>query len=389
MQNSPVTFDGDPLHFFKMLTTRSHSLLMYLVALALAALFALPAYSQDFPYESCHLEESAAKTVAASLTYRVYTPKGDATEWLAIVATPPELPGQRKISATLFADSSPRIGLPSNELSPKARPILMVRVPATTATLQKTLSVQSDYIVTLAPHKLVPGAASTEVAALSDAEEKRYLAPSTTIDFDSEPFKHWMDDHNLHRQQSESDIKFAWRVFSFIRHSYAYKFRANQDRHASSLCKTGSTDCGGLSFLFTAVIRANNIPARCLIGKLARSDTDKDKSAACTASCHVKSEFFAKDIGWIPVEMSGAVSHKDADPLLFFGRDKGDLITFHVDPDLILDSIWFEQKQVTFLQTPILWSIGSGTWDEAVRDCVWQVEELTDDVAHPWKNSLD
>jgi transglutaminase-like putative cysteine protease len=110
----------------------------------------------------------------------------------------------------------------------------------------------------------MPGEASTDVAALSSTVEIHFLAPTSTIDFETESFKDWMDKHSLRRQQTESDLNFAWRVFSFIRRSYSYKYRSEQDRHVSVLCKTGATDCRKLSFLFVAVLRANYIPARCL-----------------------------------------------------------------------------------------------------------------------------
>jgi hypothetical protein len=57
--------------------------------------------------------------------------------------------------------------------------------------------------------------------------------------------------------------------------------------------------------------------------------------------CHVKSEFYATNIGWIPVEMSAATEDKLSNPARYFGVDAGNFLTLHVDPDLVIDSLWF------------------------------------------------
>jgi transglutaminase-like putative cysteine protease len=150
------------------------------------------------------------------------------------------------------------------------------------------------------------------------------------------------------------------------------------DRLASSVCKSSGSDCGGLSALFCAVMRASGVPARALVGRWARSDDPAETlGGEPYHQWHVKGEFFAKGIGWVPVDLASGVLHdKSAEGLRFFGDDAGDFLTFHLDTDLDVDTIHFGRKTVQNLQTPAYWVTGKGSADKPIVTEEWQVKEV-------------
>ena len=57
-------------------------------------------------------------------------------------------------------------------------------------------------------------------------------------------------------------------------------------------------------------------------------------SGSDTGQCHVKSEFYAAGIGWVPCEASGAISSHYTCPDYFFGYDDGWHLAMHVEGHL-------------------------------------------------------
>ncbi|HWA99358.1 MAG TPA: hypothetical protein VG713_12735, partial [Pirellulales bacterium] len=51
-------------------------------------------------------------------------------------------------------------------------------------------------------------------------------------------------------------------------------------------------------------------------------------------------EFYVADIGWVPADVSSAVLH-DAkhEGMNYFGRDNGDFLVLHVDPDIEVETL--------------------------------------------------
>ena len=90
------------------------------------------------------------------------------------------------------------------------------------------------------------------------------------MDLKSPALWDWMDHETLWRNDAESDLGFARRAFLAAARSLKYHFPTQTDR-ASAVCTSGTSDCGGLSCLYVAVLRANQIPARLLAGHWAKS----------------------------------------------------------------------------------------------------------------------
>jgi transglutaminase-like putative cysteine protease len=87
-------------------------------------------------------------------------------------------------------------------------------------------------------------------------------------------------------------------------------------------------DCGGLSLLFVAIMRTNEVPARTLFGRWAILQTDS------YGQYHVMAEFFVSKSGWVPGDVSGTVVHRPLALGALFRNADGQFLAFHIDPDL-------------------------------------------------------
>jgi len=109
-----------------------------------------------------------------------------------------------------------------------------------------------------------------------------YLGETSTLDFKSSAFRHWMHNHQLERRDGERDLDFAYRAFLKIRELGDYFYDANQDRRVSKTCSSARTDCGGLAALFASTMRANKIPARLLVGRWLKTMQSRMRQATTT-----------------------------------------------------------------------------------------------------------
>jgi transglutaminase-like putative cysteine protease len=121
------------------------------------------------------------------------------------------------------------------------------------------------------------------------------------------------------------------------------------------------------------VLRAHAIPARALTGRWALS-AERGPGKEAYDQQHVKAEFFAKGVGWVPVDPALAVVYdKTPDGLRYFGNDEGDFVTMHLDNAMVLDTVYFGRKTVDWLQAPAYWVSGEGSFDGLVTKEKWQV----------------
>src|SRR5262249_50930368 len=143
---------------------------------------------------------------------------------------------------------------------------------------------------------------------LTDGERKACLTSLGMVNHSDPGFRSWIGGADLVRGPSEEAIEFAKRVFVNIRSTFAYKYEPGQDRHAPAVCRAKWSDCGGLSVLLVSVLRANGIPARTLYGRWAHTAQPGDKLGGDSYyQWHVKAEFFARGVGWIPVDMASCI----------------------------------------------------------------------------------
>jgi hypothetical protein len=323
---------------------------------------------QSSPEGYTLIVESVAKVVG-TLTRDASYPHLKGTEWIVFASRAPELPGQINAKTTL--DPS---GEPAREKSELARSLVMARVRSDKQHPLNAMKIQLTYQATLRSRKLRRGQAH-KVADLSQEERQKYLAERGFFDFNQPAFHEWVQKQGLERQANEGEIHFARRVFLALKAGMQYDAPRKKDFHATAVCKSGRADCGGLSVLFASILRLNNIPARTLWGRWAKSsEPGKIWFNHPYYQTHVKAEFFARGIGWVPVDVSSAILH-DQSPqgLKYFGNDAGDFITFHVDGNLEVDTLLFGIKSLGNLQTTRWWIRGDGPLtDEQVIES-WQV----------------
>lgn len=210
---------------------------------------------------------------------------------------------------------------------------------------RKSLTVAADYDATLNKIELVSGKGSSRKIALTAKERQDNLQHTFSLDFDAPNFQEFLKTNQFTKNAEESELCFAWRVFCALKKQYKYYWTQTLDRRASVTCRNHATDCGGLSYIFCSILRANKIPARPLIGRWASSD-DREEDFNSAYKCHVKSEFFVNGIGWIPADLSEAISYRKTNPSRFFGNTNGDFMVMHTNPDLILDTLIDGKKHI-------------------------------------------
>jgi transglutaminase-like putative cysteine protease len=103
-------------------------------------------------------------------------------------------------------------------------------------------------------------------------------------------------------------------------------------------------------------------------GRWAAADRDDDPQF------HVRAEFHAEGVGWVPVDGSGAVLWAGA-PASAFGVHRADFLVMHLDTDLGIDTLFFGEQALPWLQGPAFWVRGAGTLDGHEHASVWRVRE--------------
>jgi hypothetical protein len=301
-----------------------------------------------------------AKRVHDELTYEFKAPNLRADDWVVYVARLPELPGQSAVRSALAPG-----GRPTRDLSALGRPLLATRVAVQGTQWRAEMTVHVEYEATLWERRLerlAPDAPpAPAVPPLAAAERRLAMATGHQFDFEAPAFQRWLDAHALRRTPEESDVDFARRAFLAIKSGFKRTAADPAELAASHVCQAGQSDSGGLSILYVATLRANKIPARARSGRWA---LPSEEGRNPLDEPHVKTEFFATGVGWVPADIASAVAlDKSPAGLDYFGIDDADFLTLHLDTDLVFDTLFFGRKTMTWLQGASFWVNGSGTLD--------------------------
>ena len=291
-----------------------------------------------------------------------------ATRWIFFAARPPDLPSQTIMRATITP-----AGTVVADLSPLRRPLLMAEAAVRGPEHQHDAAVEVRIEAKLFARRLAPsGAARPAVANLTSAERRLALRPAGLCDYTNASLRDWMARNRLTRSAREGEVDFARRVFQFIAKNFRYEYLGDeQDRSPAHVSAVKKSDCGGLCVLFVAALRSQGVPARVLVGRWAISATHGKHA---DSQEHVKAEFFAQGVGWVPVDLSSAIlSDKTAEKLDYFGRDPGDHLAFHVDTDVAIDTRYFGVKTITWVQSANYWATGAGSFDGETTEEDWKV----------------
>lgn len=318
------------------------------------------------------LETRPVRRVRGRIEGRIEAPHLAGKRWWLFAPVPPETDGQdvRAWDFALDVEKAERARVVAEDVadqSPLARPLrrLSWRPRKAASAVRYRYEVEA----VLNAIRLVPGEPKHPVEALSKAERRRYLRADDRYDFESETFRAWRDEHGLARAKGERDLDYAWRVLAHIHGAYGYRFPTGHRRTASIVCRVDASDCGGLSLLFASLLRAHGVPARLLVGRWALPDKGDDPQF------HVRAEFWAEGVGWVPIDGSGAVTWKGA-PASAFGIHRAKFLTLHLEPGLEVDTVRFGVQPITWMQSPVFWVQGSGRLEPYRHERTWTVEEL-------------
>ena len=323
-----------------------------------------------------HMERTPYEQITATLTFHWHIPDIAANDYLLIVPHPPVLHSQANTICALTVEGTDLVGGVTDELSDLHRHIVRLHITADDIkrypSLMHDVPIRVAYQAVLYREWIAPGLPTEPVPALDPVTRGFALALTKGNDFNALVFQQWLDTNGLRRKSNEADIDFAWRAFSFIKQKYFYHYNPKQDRAASKLCQTDNSDCGGLSDLFISTLRANGIPARILIGRVALTAGPND-----LGQCHAEADFFANGIGWVPVNIAPAVGAVTRSPYMDFGRFNGDFIAFHVDNGMIFGKRRFDSdplgNSVGCCQGIWHWIMGSGQLSGMTQQENWQV----------------
>jgi transglutaminase-like putative cysteine protease len=293
-------------------------------------------------------------------------------EWFLATPQPPEL--DRQIDVTARLTPSGRSG---RELSAQRRPILVSRVKGSSP----RLDIEAEYSMTLLARSLVArreGEPVPEIAELSNAERASWLLNTPLCAHREREFQRWLDDEGLRRGADESVVDFGRRVFEYVRKEFSYEHLNELDRRVTHVCREKKSDCLGLCVVYVSIMRANDIPARILVGRWAQSAVAGDMLGdAVYTKEHVKCEFRAPGVGWIPLDPATALlqQHERA-AKRHFGLDTGDFVTMHVNDQLVLQAGHAPRRTIPFLQGVYVWILSESKSNEIRLRLQWQVETV-------------
>lgn len=316
-----------------------------------------------------------AKRVTATITFAVDIPSVKANTWVFAMPEPPNLPGQTLVNAST-TPASENIA----DKSVLKRTIRRCRIEVQDDSQFSAAQFRCDDEIQLFARSLQfdkrATSANPSVDSLSDTDRAIFLRATPEYDFQSEAFQKWKTKNRFRRIRTEGEVRFARRVFQRLANTYQYSYVPSEDRTASLLCQSDATDCGGLSTLFATVMRSEGVPARILSGRWAISanpgETINDQPYY---QYHVIAEFYAQNVGWIPLDTSSAIIHdRTKTKLQYFGQSDGDFITYHVDPGVEFDTDLHGDYRAPYFQIPLMWLTGEGTLDQFSHQESWTVK---------------
>jgi transglutaminase-like putative cysteine protease len=293
--------------------------LMTALTVVLLAIGPAPAAEDSRHFEGpYHVSITPLKRVHATVSSTFRYPQLDVQEWWAAIARPPIFEGQPQarfqahVAEAPLADADPFV-----DESALRQPLVALHW-FSDGDAAHTLTTEAEYEVTITRRILEPGAASTPVHVLPQAVRSIFLAATAHFDFSGPKFQSWLRKEGLRREPGERDLDFAYRAMQALVKTHTYRAELWSNRTASAVCAAGWADCGGLATIYVSIMRANGIPARCLSGRSVDPNTP-----------HVKMEFYADGVGWVPADPAVAIgSHRAG---AGFGRDCFDMIITHFD----------------------------------------------------------
>jgi len=345
---------------------RGSAAICALLVLLSASVEAQDKASPDYRKGKWHLEEGPGRRLVAELEGVVKAPQIRASEWILYAARAPKhrLSEAQRQFMWCEAPGDKRPGKVVREEG--GREVFLYRGAKLPAEL-KEVKFRVRYELTTSALVLKPGKGKGKVRSPSRKVLAACLESEGTSAYDQPEFIGWLKKQDLVRERRERDLAFAWRVLKAIASGFSYAYPPqSEERLCHQVVADKASDCGGLSSLAVAVLRANKVPARLLVGRWVELDKKGQDQH------HVKFEFFAKGIGWVPCDGSGAVEWEQG-AARAFGREDGNFLVLHTGNDLSLDTFHWGRQKVRWLQGVAWWVSGAGKTDGASVDATWTV----------------
>ena len=283
---------------------------------------------------------------------------------LVLIATvPPSLPSQKDMTLTMRYDNN-KIGVSARELSPLHREILV----ADLKDVAPKPAITTEYKGILRRRRLAAGAPTIPVPELTPEVRSQTLAATTMCDYNKPDFQAFLNASNLHPRIGEGELMFGYRAFCFVKDKYTYEHTessGSEVRTANFLRTVSSLDCGEAVLELAAILRSNSIPCRIKVGR----NVVPDDTHEYGAQRHVKAEYFVSGIGWVPIEIAGALGLQDT--TYTFGYDNYYFLVTHVENDLLLDVK--EEKKRTIHWWSVMRFFGS-VREEGITTEKWTIE---------------
>lgn len=268
------------------------------------------------------LEYRPIKQIEVVESHSTRLPGAQVKEWVFFQVLPLETPRQQ---ITMALDPAGQAGQTS---APASLPLLFIRQVLDAPQKDGELAYKVTYRGTLMQTKLVPlaaGESAPDVRPLAAHEREIYTACNQWYDYDSPAVKAWMDEAGLRRQNGESDLDFARRVFLSMRTTFRWQAQFGHNAKASEVVRDHAATCVGLSRTFACPLRAAGIPTRTLSVRMVPGNLEETDPKADDLLGHATSEFFIDGIGWIPADITHCVGERQDEQraLSAFGGDLG------------------------------------------------------------------
>ena len=188
-------------------------------------------------------------------------------------------------------------------------------------------AVRKEHILALPAH---PPAETASVAA-GPPDLSRYLQPDRLVPLD-DTIRHWAREV-VDAAGAKTDLEMAHAIYNHVVATVKYdktgKGWGNGDIYYA--CEARRGNCTDFHAIFIGYARALGIPARFAIG----FPLPADRGAGAIAGYHCWAEFYAKGIGWVPVDASEAAKNP-ARREYFFGAHDENRVELSKGRDVIL-----------------------------------------------------
>ena len=170
-----------------------------------------------------------------------------------------------------------------------------------------------------------------EPASQADADIKNYLLPSRLVPLDGK-IREWASEV-VERAHAKTDLEKARAIYEHVVSTVKYdKTGTGWGRgDIYYACDSRRGNCTDFHAIFIGYARAIGVPARFAMG----FPLPRERGSGRISGYHCWAEFYAKGIGWIPVDASEAAKDP-ARRLYFFGAHDENRIQFSRDRDLVL-----------------------------------------------------